>query len=281
MTVADAIRTATERLAPSETARLDAELLVAHALQMTRSDMLLRAMRDPVPEGFAALVERRLAHEPVAYIVGRQAFYGLDLTVNPAVLIPRGDSETLIEAAREAFAARSPQRILDLGTGSGALLLAAVSIWPDAEGIGIDASPAAAEVAATNAARVLPDADCRIMAGDWSKPGWADDLGTFDLVLCNPPYVEDHAPLDPDVRDHEPATALFAGPDGLDDYRVLIPQVPALLAPGGIAVFEIGHEQAEAVARIAGGSGFESELRRDLAGRPRALILRRGGAAER
>jgi release factor glutamine methyltransferase len=272
-TVAEAIRAAADRLAPSETARLDAELLMAHALGMARSDMLLRAMRDPAPAHFAALVDRRAAHEPVAYITGHQEFYGLDLAVTPAVLIPRGDSETLIEAAREGFAGREPARILDLGTGSGALLLAALSLWPEADGVGIDASPAAVVVAAANAHRLRPQGRCRVLAADWREEGWSDTLGRFDLILCNPPYVEEAAPLDPDVRDHEPHAALYAGADGLDDYRVLIPQLPALLAPGGVAVLEIGHEQAESVGGLARASGLAAALRRDLAGRPRALIL--------
>ncbi len=272
--VAEAIRAAAGRLAPSETARIDAELLMAHALGTTRSDMLLRAMRDPAPAGYAPLVERRAANEPVAYITGHQEFYGLDLAVTPAVLIPRGDSETLIEAAKEAFAERNPPtRICDLGTGSGALLLAALSLWPAAEGVGIDASPGAVAVAAANVARLAPQARCRIEVGDWRAQGWAQALGQFDLVLCNPPYVEEAAPLDPDVRDFEPHSALFAGPEGLDDYRVLIPQLPALLAPGGKAVLEIGHRQAESVVAIGHENGFAAALRRDLAGRARAIIL--------
>lgn len=275
--VADAIRAATRRLAPSETARIDAELLMAHALGMARSDMLLRAMQDAAPADFTALIDRRAGHEPVAYITGHQEFYGLDLAVSPAVLIPRGDSETLIEAAKAAFADRNPPtRICDLGTGSGALLLAALSVWPEAEGIGIDASPGAVEVAAANADRLLPQARCRIGTGDWRADGWAQSLGRFDLVLCNPPYVEVAAALDPDVRDFEPHSALFAGAEGLDDYQVLIPQLPGLLAPGGLAVLEIGHRQGESVTAIGRENGLAATLCHDLAGRPRALILSRG-----
>ena len=292
--VGEAIREAVETLAPaSDTARLDAELLMAHALGLSRSDMLLRAMRDPAPEGFEALVARRLAHEPVAYITGSAEFYGLDLQVSPAVLIPRGDSETLIEAAREHFAERPPPaRILDLGTGSGALLLAALSLWPEAEGIGVDASLEALTVAIANAQRhantpigvvgagqgELPPfrADrgmARFIQRDWTSRGWRSDLGTFDLILCNPPYVEDDAALEPQVREHEPASALFAGPEGLDDYRILVPQIGHLLTEGGIAIFEIGATQQDAVCAIARNQGFTARFCNDLANRPRAAIV--------
>ncbi len=276
MTVADAIRAAADRLAAtSDTARLDAELLMAHALGLTRSDMLLRVMREPAPEAFAALIERRAAHEPVAYITGEAEFYGLNLTVTPATLIPRGDSETLIEAALEHVCehGREQGRVVDLGTGSGALLLALLANREGWEGVGIDASDNALAVATGNAAALGLAQRSAWYHRNWHTPGWAEDLGTFDLVLCNPPYVEVDAQLEPQVRDHEPASALFAGPEGLDDYRVLIPQLRALLNPDGIAILEIGATQAEAVGALAAASGFATTLRRDLAGRPRALIL--------
>ena len=274
--VGDAIRAAATRLAPvSDTARLDAELLMAHALGLTRSDMLLRAMREPAPEGFAALIERRAGHEPVAYITGEAEFYGLTLAVTPATLIPRGDSETLIEAALEHVCehGREQGRVVDLGTGSGALLLAMLANREGWEGVGIDASDNALAVATGNAAALGLAHRSTWYHRNWHTPGWAEDLGTFDLVLCNPPYVEVDAQLDPQVRDHEPASALFAGPEGLDDYRVLIPQLRVLLNPDGIAILEIGAKQAEAVGALAAASGFATALRRDLAGRPRALIL--------
>jgi release factor glutamine methyltransferase len=230
-------------------------------------------MGEPTPAAFAALVERRLAHEPVAYITGRQAFYGLELAVSAAVLIPRGDSETLIEAARAALAERPPTRILDLGTGSGALLLAAMSLWPEAEGVGTDRTSQALAVARANADRLglAP----RLLARNWTAGGWADGFGRFELILCNPPYVEDDAELAPDVREHEPPEALFAGPDGLDAYRALIPQLPALLDGDGLAVVEIGATQADAVTALAAAVGLASTLHRDLAGRPRALALKK------
>ena len=272
MTVALAIREAAEALAQaSNTARLDAELLMAHVLGVSRSDMLLNAMRDPVPAGIAGLVVRRLNHEPIAYIVGTQDFFGRAFKVEPGVLIPRADSETTVLTALAACPA--PCRVLDCGVGSGALLLTVLAERPGAQGIGIDRSPVAIEVARANAIALDLAAVSTMQLADWSAPGWAAGLGTFDLILANPPYVEDAADLEPQVRDHEPAEALFAGPDGLDAYRILIPQLPALLEPGGIAVLEIGHVQADAVTALAQAAGFAATLHRDLADRPRALAL--------
>lgn len=274
MTVAQAIHAAAQRLAAtSDTARLDAEVLMAHALGCTRSALLLRHTADPAPAAYAALIERRAGHEPVAYITGTQEFWGLPLRVTPDTLIPRGDSETIVEAALAA--APAPARVLDCGTGTGALLLAVLAERPAAQGIGIDRSPGALAVAAGNAAALGLADRAEMRLADWTRPDWAQGLGRFDLILANPPYVEEDADLSPSVRAHEPATALFAGPDGLDDYRRLIPQLPALLAPDGIAVVEIGHMQAEAVAAIAHAAGFISHLHHDLAGRPRALLFSR------
>ena len=275
LTVAEALREAAATLAAvSDTARLDAEVLMAHALGVGRSDLLLRHMRDPAPSAFARLIARRMAHEPVAYITGHQEFYGRDFRVTHDVLIPRGDSETLVNAALEA--APAPRRVLDCGTGSGALLLSVLAERGGAEGIGIDRSPAALAVAADNARHLGLAARARMLLRDWDRPGWREGLGTFDLILANPPYVEDAAPLDRSVRDYEPAGALFAGAEGLDAYRVLIAQLPALLTPDGVALVEIGAGQADAVAAIAAGAGLTSVLYRDLGARPRALSLRFG-----
>ncbi|MBF9151267.1 peptide chain release factor N(5)-glutamine methyltransferase [Novosphingobium jiangmenense] len=273
MKVGEALRAAADRLsATSDTARLDAEVLMAHALGCSRTDLLLRLMAAPVPDGFAALVERRMGHEPVAYITGSAEFYGLELAVSPAVLIPRGDTEALVEAAREAFAGKAaPARVLDLGTGSGALLLAALSLWPEAEGVAIERSSEALAVARANALRHAPTA--RVLEGDWTRAGWAQGLGTFDLVLSNPPYVEADAELDASVREHEPASALFSGPEGLDDYRILVPQLPGLLSERGVAIVEIGWTQADAVSDIARAAGMTTRVHVDLAGRKRAVEM--------
>ena len=272
MTVADALREAARQLAArSDTARLDAELLMAHALGVSRSDMLLRHMQEPEPASFAALVERRAGHEPVAYIVGRKEFYGREFVVGPGVLIPRMDSETTVAAALEACPA--PRRVLDCGVGSGALLLTVLA-EAGGGGVGIDRSPEALAIAARNARSHTRGV--MLLRRDWHEPGWTRGLGRFDLILANPPYVEDDAPIEPDVRRWEPAGARFAGPEGLDDYRVLIPQLPELLTESGVAVLEIGATQAEQVTEIAAQSGFACELHRDLADRPRALVLRLG-----
>lgn len=283
--IAGTLRAATARLAGmSDTARLDAELLMAHALGCTRSKMLLRQADLAVPVEFSGLLARRMADEPVAYITGHQDFWDLTLAVTPDVLIPRADSETLIEVAVDAFSGRDePGRVLDLGTGSGALLLAALSAFRTAIGLGVDASAAALAVAAGNARRLgfAERTDFRHL--NWRDAGCAEALcGAFDLILCNPPYIEDDATLAPMVAAHEPHSALFAGPDGLDDYRILIPAIPGLLAPEGIAAFEIGYTQTQAVSDMASKAGLITELRRDLGGNPRCLrfslgIMKTGG----
>ncbi|MGI8942875.1 MAG: peptide chain release factor N(5)-glutamine methyltransferase [Qipengyuania sp.] len=271
MRVAVGLREATARLSvTSDTARLDAELLMAHALGQSRSDMLLRFMDAESPACFAALVERRARQEPIAHIVGKQEFYGRVFTVTPATLIPRSDSETVIDAAQERKA--DARRILDLGTGSGALLLTMLAECPRAQGSGLDCSAAALKVADGNAHRLGLASRAEWLLSDWHECGWGDALGEFDLILCNPPYIEEDAGIDVSVRDYEPALALFSGPDGLADYRVLFPQLRQLLVPQGVAIFEIGASQGSSVREIAVEAGFSVEVRPDLAGRDRVII---------
>ena len=202
MKIADALRSAAFMLAQtSDTPRLDAELLMAHAIGTSRSELLLRHMGDKAPEAFAPLLARRQRHEPVAYILGAQEFYGLAFRVTRDVLIPRGDSEVLVEAALKARPAA--HRVLDCGTGSGALLLAVLAHLPGAMGVGIDRSPAALDVAAGNAARLGLETRARMLHADWDEQGWTSALGgPFDLILANPPYVEAEAVLAPSVRDY-------------------------------------------------------------------------------
>ncbi|MEO7787439.1 MAG: peptide chain release factor N(5)-glutamine methyltransferase [Sphingomicrobium sp.] len=253
----------------SDTARLDAELLMAASLGIGRDRLLL----DPpanAPPAFTAMLERRLAGEPVAYITGHRGFWNIELEVGPGVLIPRPDSETLIAAAVEHFAGTAgPKRVLDLGTGPGTLLLAALDEWPGATGLGIDFSPNALEYARRNAERLGLAERAELRLGDWAQG--IDE--PFDLVLANPPYVARDAVLGPGVAQHEPAEALFAGDDGLDAYRRLAPQLGRLIARGGLAAIEIGYDQGESAAAVLAKAGLSSRLATDLGGRSRALLI--------
>jgi release factor glutamine methyltransferase len=264
----DALNAAAARIG-GDTPRLDAEVLLAHLIGCTRGDLLLKPDRNIDAQAYDKLVNRRAAGEPVAHITGHREFWSLDLKVSPDVLIPRPDSETLIEVALKRCSS-PPARILDLGTGSGALLLAALTEWPQATGLGIDASPAALAVAQENAHRTGLADRAAFQAGNWGE-GLAE---RFDLILCNPPYIADDEPLSSEVRDHEPASALFAGSDGLADYRRILPQLPGLLNPGGLAVLEIGHTQGPALLALATEQGFRASLHPDLAGRDRCVALR-------
>lgn len=269
MTLREALSDAAARLASvSDTPRLDAELLMAHARGVSREGLLLGRLDDAIPDGFETLLARRLSNEPLAYITGTRDFWTISLAVAPGVLIPRPDSETLIEAAVAWFGKDGPATVLDLGTGSGALLLATLAEWPNATGLGVDASPEALAIAKGNADR-LGMADRAV----FRLGNWADGLNTcFDLILCNPPYVATGDDLPAQVRDYEPASALFAGADALDDYRLIVPQLPALLAPGGMIAMEIGPTQAASVSALFHASGLQPSTRRDLGNRDRAVV---------
>lgn len=257
---------------PPATPRLDAELLLAHVLGIERSALLLDLDRCISPETlaiFTGLADRRAEHEPIAYLTGTRGFWTVELAVAPGVLIPRADSETLIEAAAAHFAGKpGPGRVLDLGTGSGALLLAALDQWPNATGVGLDASPDALRIARENAERLRLADRAVIAQGGWEGTGEA-----FDLILCNPPYIAIGADLPREVRDYEPAAALFAGPDGLDDYRRIAPVLRPQLAPGGAACIEIGHDQGETAAALFRQQDFVVSTRRDLGGNVRVLVV--------
>lgn len=262
------------RAAALESPRLEARLLLTHVLGCRPEDLLRDPRATVAPEAgarFAALVQRRASHEPLAYLTGEQEFWSLPFLVSAATLIPRADSETVVEAALGACP--EPKGVLDLGTGTGCLLLAVLHERPGARGLGVDRNPAAAALAARNAARLGLGGRARFLAADWAAPLAA----RFDLVLSNPPYVEAGAiaGLMPEVVRHEPHGALDGGVDGLDAYRAICAQLPRLLAPGGRAVLELGAGQAEAVAAIAAGAGLvQDALRPDLAGIPRAISLR-------
>ena len=254
----------------SDTARLDSELLMAEALHIDRDRLILSPPDRQVPKRFWDMIGRRKAGEPVAYITGRRAFWNIELHVGPGVLVPRPDSEVLIASAIEHFdGSAGPERILDLGTGPGTLLLAALDIWPRATGVGIDVSRHALSYASANARRLGFEARVQ-----WKLGNWAEGIReNFDLVLCNPAYVAEGADLGPGVREYEPDEALFAGKEGLDAYRILAPDLPKLLQKGGLAAVEIGHEQAKAVTQLLARDGLGARVANDLADRPRAVLL--------
>jgi release factor glutamine methyltransferase len=263
---------ATEQLSKiSDTPRLDAELLMSAALSISRDLLLLQNPNGQAPDAFFEFIERRSKGEPVAYITGQRAFWTIDLAVGPGVLVPRPDSETLIIAAGEYFAhSPGPGRVLDLGTGPGTLLLAALDEWPNAVGLGIDSSKTALYYAERNATRLGMADRATFRLGNWAEGIEA----TFDLILCNPPYVAEDADTGAGVREYEPHEALFAGPEGLDEYRRLAPQLGRLLAPGGMAAVEIGFDQEDSVGDLFRRVGMEPIATNDLAGRPRALLIK-------
>jgi release factor glutamine methyltransferase len=231
---------------------------------------LLKKQDGPLPADFTGFVERRQAGEPVAYITGKRAFWNIELEVGPGALVPRPDSETLIAAAVEHFAGTpGPKRILDLGTGPGTLLLAALDQWPKSTGVGVDSSNDALGYARKNARRLGLAERAHFKRGDWAK-GISE---RFDLVLINPPYVAEGEELGPGVAEYEPAEALFAGEEGLAEYRRLAPELARLVSPGGFIAVEIGHDQAEAVGEILKEQGLRARVAKDLAGRPRAMLI--------
>jgi release factor glutamine methyltransferase len=269
--VARALADATRQLSEtSDTPRLDAELLMAEALHIDRDRLILNPPdRDP-PKRFQTMLKRRLKGEPVAYITGRRAFWNIELHVGPGVLIPRPDSEVLISSALEHFEGiDGPKRVLDLGTGPGTLLLAALDLWPEATGLGVDSSRRALSYATANSRRLGFEKRAKFKIGDWAEG--IDEK--FDLILCNPPYVAEDEPLGAGVAEHEPEEALFAGPEGLDSIRRLAPEIPRLLAPGGLAAVEIGAAQGEAAIPLLQQNGLEAGVVQDLGGRDRAVLL--------
>ena len=270
--ISRALSRATEQLGKaSDTPRLDAEVLMSAALGITRDRLLLSNPNGQAPDAFFEFIERRAKAEPVAYITGQRAFWTIDLAVGPGALVPRPDSETLIVAAVEYFAGSTgPERILDLGTGPGTLLLAALDEWPKAIGLGIDSSETALYYAKRNAERLGTADRATFRLGTWAEGVEA----SFDLVLCNPPYVAEGAETGPGVAEYEPAEALYAGSEGLDDYRRLAPEIGRLLAPGGFAAIEIGFDQATSAATLFETQGLSPSVAFDLGNRPRALLIK-------
>jgi release factor glutamine methyltransferase len=262
-----------------ETPKRDARVLLCEAAGIDHAGLLRdpdARLGDEAAARLQAFVERRLKREPVSRILGRREFWGLSLRITPDVLDPRGDTETLVAAALEALRDRGndPLRILDLGTGSGALLCALISEFPRGFGIGVDQQESACRIARENLAACGLAGRGAIMCGEWG----AALAGGFDLVVSNPPYIASGAiaTLAPEVRDHDPRPALDGGPDGLAAYRGIAADLSRLSAPHGVAVLEIGFDAAESVTRLFRQAGWPSiSLKRDLENQPRALVLRR------
>lgn len=264
-----------------ETPVADARLLVQHVLNLGHEDLLMQGNRVVTAEETSALdavLARRMKREPVSRIVGHRAFWKSDFIVTPATLDPRADSETLIEAALahvQPGKGGQPLRVLDLGTGTGCLLLSLLLEWPKATGTGLDISAGAAEVAKRNAEAIGVAARAEIVATDWNdyKPA-----APFDVVVSNPPYIgRDEAPdLAPEVVEYDPPQALFADENGLAAYRSILARLPELLRAGGWLLLEIGYRQEEAVKALLADAGLEFiETRLDLGGNPRILTARR------
>jgi len=262
--------------------QLDARLLVGHALGLDRAALLASGARPLLADeenAIATLAHRRLAHEPVARIVGAKEFWSLDLRIDEATLVPRPETETVVEAALAAIDRHGSRtralRIADLGTGSGAILLALLSELNNAFGVGSDLNPRALSVARDNARR-LGLRRAVFVACDLA----AALAGPFDLIVSNPPYIasSDIATLAPEVRLFDPRLALDGGADGLDFYRAIAAVAPARLAPGGAIVLELGAGQAEPVATIFAAAGLAPSVPRpDLSAMPRALVATKNG----
>lgn len=264
---------ATRSLAAAEidNPRAEARLLLAHVLGVSREATLTAQPTPDQAVAYAAVIARRAAREPFAYITGRKEFWSLDFEVGPGVLVPRPDTETLIEEALRVVPDKSaPLTIADLGAGSGAILCAALTEFPNATGIGFESSPQAFAYASRNAARLV-GTRAQIQQADWSAA-----TGPFDLVFSNPPYIPsaDIESLDPDVSRFEPRAALDGGADGLEAYRALAGLLPGILKPGGHALLEIGIGQAGAMGTLFPGLELV-RIAPDLGGIPRCVVLKK------
>ncbi|MFP4069565.1 MAG: peptide chain release factor N(5)-glutamine methyltransferase [Opitutales bacterium] len=257
--------------------KLDTDILIAHSLGIRRLDLYLdldRPLTEAQLADLRALVKRRASREPLQYIVGWTEFSGLKLKLDRRALIPRHETEELLELVMERLA-DPPRRILDLGTGSGALSLALAAKYPGAEVLAVDASAEALALARENAEALDLGGRVRFLEGDWFVPVPAGDR--FDLIVSNPPYLteEEMTTAEPEVSEHEPKTALVSGADGLDDLRAILRAAPPFLAPGGLLALETGIAQGAALDRIADQAGLQGERLDDLSGRPRFYFVRK------
>ncbi len=273
------------RSAGADTPELDSRLLLMAAAGIA-PEAYVREGEAPIPptarSRYAAFIERRLAGEPVSRILGQREFYGRSFSLNAATLDPRPDTEVLVEAALSLAPREQALRILDLGTGSGCILITLLAELPLATGIGIDLNRDALAMAAKNAQAHGAGNRARFVCGDWLKPV----SERFDVIVANPPYIsgEEIAGLAREVKEHDPLLALDGGPDGLDAYRTIVDGLGAALKPGGTVLMEIGCSQADAVLGLLEAAGLaipEMALRRDLAGLPRCVVAKAPAAAVR
>lgn len=272
----------------AETPMLDARLLLFASAGLSTEDYIRdpkRPLSNDEADVFTRVVARRSLGEPVSRILGRREFYGREFALGAGTLDPRPDTETVIEAVLKSFEPADGLRILDLGVGSGAILLTLLAELPGSVGVGADRSVEALRVARVNAQALGLAERAAFICGDWHAPLAG---GSFDIVVANPPYIasDEIAGLTPDVRDHDPLLALDGGADGLDAYRAILADLPRILTPGGAVFCEIGETQSGPVAALMSDAGLALDeaawLRRDLAGRPRCVVgkhqVRRSGA---
>lgn len=279
MVISELLQEAVHTLAEAgiENPRLDAEVLLAHLLRQERLYLLTHrtdTVSQETVDAFGALIQRRIQHEPIAYLVGHREFMSLDFTVSPGVLIPRPDTETLVELVLETYSKTENLSILDLCTGSGAIAVSLAHYLPKSRVTAIDISSICIETAQKNAVKNGVGNRVQVLEGDVLKP--MPCLGLFDCVVSNPPYIPTTvvASLDADVQNFEPHTALDGGGDGLVFYRHIIQHAPDVLRPGGLLVFEIGHDQKNAVLALMEESGQFSKTGTtcDLAGIARVVF---------
>jgi release factor glutamine methyltransferase len=279
-TRAQALKELRQTLAQSgfETAALDARLLLLAALGISATDLVMHPDVPLTPEQAQTLADftrRRLAHEPVARMIGEREFWGLPFRLSPETLVPRPDTETVVATVLELIPDRqTPLRIVDFGTGSGCILVALLHEMPRATGLGIDLSEGALRTARENAWANGVGERSRFAAARWAEAV----SGTFDVIVSNPPYIASAIipTLDEEVREHDPLLALDGGQDGLEPYRILLSEAGRLLAPGGLLAVEIGYDQEEALRSLAAEKGLEIlRVAHDLSGHPRCVAMRR------
>lgn len=256
-----------------DSAFLDARILLEAATGVTREHILLKDFDLGAEEQhlFFAMIERRAQYEPVAKIIGKKAFWKHDFFTSSATLDPRPETELMIEAGLAHLPRQTPVRILDLGTGTGCILLSLLHELPRAMGVGVDISLETLKIAQSNAAAMLLSSRAAFQHSNWLEKV----NGAFDLIASNPPYIEEETILPPEVR-YDPASALFAGKDGLDAYRIILPGAAKKLKPQGLLILEIGEGQSNSVIDLAANHNLElAEIRKDLAQIPRTLVFKK------